>query len=80
MKNNTKILDNNDTYEHNNCTQLTEESKHFIDDDLVNNLLAIREEIYKKTEINVSPRKLVNMIIRKSDINEIRDQLIKKYE
>jgi hypothetical protein len=53
--------------------------KHFIEDELFKKLLAIREDIYQKTEINVSPRKLVNMLLKQSDFEVLRDQLIQQY-
>ena len=55
------------------------QEKHFIENELFEKLLAVREEIYLKTEINVSPRKLVNMILKKSDFEALRDQLIQQY-
>ena len=55
------------------------ESKHFIEDALFEQLLAIREEIYQSTEVNVSPRKLVNMLLKQSDFQVLRDQLIQRY-
>ena len=58
----------------------SKDSKHFIEDDLFQQLLAIREEIYQATDINVSPRKLINMLLRQSDFNALRDQLIKLYQ
>jgi hypothetical protein len=56
------------------------ENKHFVDDELFQKLLAIREEIYQATEINVSPRKLVNMLLKRSDFEALRDQLIQQYQ
>jgi hypothetical protein len=56
------------------------DNKHFVDDELFQKLLAIREEIYQATEINVSPRKLVNMLLRQSDFEALRDQLIQQYQ
>lgn len=53
--------------------------KHFIEDEIFEQLLKVREEIYNKTEINVSPRKLVNMLLKKSDFEALRDQLIQQY-
>ena len=53
--------------------------KHFIENELFEKLLAVREEIYQKTEINVSPRKLVNLLLKQSDFNALRDQLIQQY-
>jgi len=53
--------------------------KHFIENELFEKLLAVREEIYQKTEINVSPRKLVNMLLKQSDFQALRDQLIQQY-
>ena len=55
------------------------QEKHFIEDELFEKLLAIHEEIYQKTEINVSPRKLVNMLLKQSDFEVLRDQLIQQY-
>ena len=55
------------------------QEKHFIENELFEKLLAVREEIYLKTEINVSPRKLVNMLLKKSDFEALRDQLIQQY-
>jgi hypothetical protein len=56
-----------------------DKNKHFIDDDLFQKLLAIRDEIYHATHVNPSPRKLVNLIIKQTDLTAIRDQLIKQY-
>lgn len=58
---------------------LEEKDKHFIEDEVFQKLLAIRESIYLETEINVSPRKLVNMLLKKSDFDALRDQLINQY-
>ena len=55
-------------------------NKHIIDDELFEKLLVIREDIYKATDINVSPRKLVNMLLRESDFQALRDKLIKQYD
>ena len=55
------------------------EEKHFIDNELFEKLLVIREEIYLKTEINVSPRKLVNLLLKQSNFDVLRDQLIQQY-
>lgn len=54
-------------------------SKNFIDDAIFEKLLAIREEVYQKTDINVSPRKLVNMLLQDANFEALRDNLIKKY-
>ncbi len=56
------------------------DNKHIIDDELFEKLLVIREDIYKATDINVSPRKLVNMLLRESDFQALRDKLIKQYD
>ncbi len=53
--------------------------KHFIEDALFQKLLAIREEIYQATEIDVSPRKLVNLLLKEANFNALRDQLIQQY-
>ena len=53
--------------------------KHFIEDEIFEQLLKVREEICQKTEINVSPRKLVNMLLKQSDFEVLRDQLIQQY-
>ena len=53
--------------------------KHFIEDELFEKLLTIREAIYIKTEINVSPRKLVNMLLKQANFDALRDQLIQQY-
>lgn len=58
---------------------LEEKEKHFVEDEIFQKLLAIRESIYLETEINVSPRKLVNMLLKKSDFDALRDQLIRQY-
>lgn len=67
-----------------NVTQLepqtNKDNKHFIDDNLFQKLLAIREEIYQATEINVSPRKLVNILLKQADFQALRDQLIRQYD
>jgi len=55
------------------------ENKHFIEDALFQQLLDLREEIYQATEINVSPRKLVNLLLKQADFKILRDQLIKQY-
>ncbi len=55
------------------------QEKHFIENELFEKLLAVREEIYLKTEINVSPRKLVNMLLKQSNFDALRDQLIQQY-
>lgn len=55
------------------------QEKHFIEDEIFSQLLAIREEVYQATEINVSPRKLVNLLLKQSDLEGLRDQLIKQY-
>ena len=60
-------------------TTLTNKEKHFIDDDIFEQLLKIREEIYHKTEVNVSPRKLVNLLLKESDFTTLRDRLIQQY-
>jgi hypothetical protein len=59
----------------NNCDR----NKYFIDDDLFKKLLAIRDEIYQATHVNPSSRKLVNLIIKQTDLTVIREQLIKQY-
>ncbi len=60
-------------------TNSANKDKHFIDDEVFEQLLKIREEIYNKTEINVSPRKLVNLLLKQSDFEVLRDQLIQQY-
>ena len=60
-------------------SELEVQEKHFIENELFEKLLAVREAIYLKTEINVSPRKLVNMLLKKSDFEALRDQLIQQY-
>jgi len=55
------------------------ENKHFIEDELFQQLLVIREEIYEATEINVSPRKLVNLLLKQANFQALRDQLIQQY-
>lgn len=55
------------------------QEKHFIENELFEKLLAVREAIYLKTEINVSPRKLVNMLLKQSNFDALRDQLIQQY-
>jgi hypothetical protein len=52
------------------------EGKHFIEDAIFEKLLAIREEIYQQTDINVSPRKLVNSLLQQSDFEALRDKLV----
>lgn len=54
-------------------------SKNFIDDAIFEKLLAIREEVYKQTDINVSPRKLVHMLLQEANFEALRDKLIEKY-
>lgn len=55
------------------------DSKHFIDDEVFQKVLAICEQIYQSTEINVSPRKIVNLLLKKADFEALRDQLIQQY-
>ena len=66
-----------------NVTQLepqtNKDNKHFIDDNLFQKLLAIREEIYESTEINVSPRKIVNLLLKKADFQALCQELIQRY-
>lgn len=55
------------------------QEKHFIENEVFEKLLALRDAIYLKTEINVSPRKLVNMLLKQSNFDALRDQLIQQY-
>lgn len=55
------------------------DNKNFIDDAIFERILAIREEIYQKTDVNISPRKLVNQFLSNADFTALRDMLIKKY-
>jgi hypothetical protein len=55
------------------------QEKHFIENEVFEKLLALRDAIYLKTEINVSPRKLVNMLLKQSSFEALRDQLIQQY-
>lgn len=54
-------------------------SKHFIDDELFQRLLRVRDDIYEVTQVSPTIRKLVNLIIEKADLKAIQDQLIKQY-
>ena len=53
--------------------------KHFIEDDHFQKLISVLDDIYNTTQVRPSLRKLVNLIIKKADINTIREQLIKQY-
>ena len=67
--------ENSNRIENNHCN----ENKHFIEDALFEKILAIREEIYEATEINVSLRKLVNLLLNKSDFKALCQELIQQY-
>lgn len=54
-------------------------TKYFIEDALFDKVLVIKEQIYQKTEVNVSPRKLVNMLLSEADFAALRDKLIAHY-
>lgn len=56
-----------------------QDRKHLIEDALFQDILEIREDIYHAVEINVSVRKLVNMLLRQSNMKALRDQLIQQY-
>ena len=53
--------------------------KHFIDDELFQRLLKVRDDIYDVTQVRPTIRKLVNLIIDKADLKAIKDQLTKQY-
>ena len=53
--------------------------KHFIDDELFQRLLTVRDDIYDVTQVRPTIRKLVNLIIDKADLKAIKDQLTKQY-
>lgn len=78
MKHNDNQLSNND-----NLNQIDinnrNETKHFIEDEIFQKILAIREEIYESTEINVSPRKIVNLLLKKADFQALCQELIQRY-
>lgn len=54
--------------------------KHFIEDSRFKQLQAFRDEIYQATEVNITLRKLINLIIEQADLKSIRNQLIKQYQ
>lgn len=58
---------------------LVNKDKHFIEDKIFEKLLEVREEIYQKTDVNVSPRKLVNMLLEQSDFKALSHKLIEQY-
>ncbi len=53
--------------------------KHLINDEHFQRLTALRDEVYKATEVNPTVRKLLYLIIERADLKAIRDQLIKQY-
>lgn len=53
--------------------------KRFLDDEIFQRLLIVREEVYRVTDVSPAIRKLVNLIIEKADLKAIQDQLIKQY-
>ncbi len=78
--NQENISENQSTVKHSALpTNSANKEKHFIEDEVFEQLLKVREEIYNKTEINVSPRKLVNMLLKQSNFEALRDQLIQQY-
>lgn len=54
--------------------------KHFIEDHHFERLQTIRNEVYQATEVNITLRKLVNLIIEQADLKSICNQLIKQYQ
>lgn len=53
--------------------------KRFLDDEVFQRLLAVREEVYRVTDVSPAIRKLVNLIIERADLKAIQEQLIKQY-
>lgn len=79
MKQETSSLSNNENLKQLGNNNNHNENKHFIEDELFQKIIAIREEIYEATEINVSPRKIVNLLLNKSDLKALCQELIQRY-
>ena len=58
---------------------IDKEVKRYIDDDVFQQVLVMRDTIYQQTDVNVSPRKLVNMLLRQSDFQALSIKLIQQY-
>ena len=58
---------------------IDKEARRFIDDDVYQQVLVMRHAIYQQTDVNVSPRKLVNMLLREADFQVLNVKLIQQY-
>jgi len=68
------------TQENQSSYPVKEKESHLIQDEHFQKLLNLQEDIYQATRVKPSMYKLVNLILEKSDLNAIREQLIRQYQ
>lgn len=59
----------------------SEETRKFLlTEDHFEKMKEVQREIFEKTEVSPSIRKIVNMLIAKESIDNLKDELIRKFE
>ncbi len=66
-----------DNHEHQNTIE--KEKQYFITEENFQRLQKIQGEIYQKTEVSASVRKLVNSLITEENLTQVKDKMIEKY-
>ncbi len=83
MQDNTSFNKENSSIENNdnikNKIELNSENTHFLTNENFNKLRALQNEIYKLYEVSPSIRKLVNLLITKENLEQLKIQFNKQF-
>ena len=62
-----------------NQVGIEKEERYFIEEDVFQKLLELRDSVYQATDVGISIRKLVNMLLRQVNFLVLYDELVQKY-
>lgn len=62
-----------------NQVGIEKEERYFIEEDVFQKLLELRDSVYQTTDVGISIRKLVNMLLRQVNFGMLYDELVQKY-
>lgn len=79
MEKNLMLSENDAVQVSSNNPVESKQDKHLITDIHFQQLTRVRDEVFQATQVKPSVRKLLCLIIEKTDLAAIREQLIKQY-
>ncbi len=62
-----------------NQVVIEKEVRHFIEDDVFQKLSAVRESVYQATDVSISIRNLVNILLKQANFEVLCDERIQRY-